>query len=56
MNVEFLSVFVFEGFIRSCQYFLVNNAVVCRRYMCRLCTQSVEGAVFGRAEFRWEAC
>jgi len=43
MNVEFLSVFVFEGFIRTCQYFLVNNAVVCRRHTCRLCRQSVEG-------------
>jgi len=27
LNVEFLSVFVFEGFIRTCQYVLVNNAV-----------------------------
>jgi hypothetical protein len=55
LNVEFLSVFVFEGFIRTCQYVLVNNAVVCRRYVCRLCRQSVEGQ-FLYSESSWEVC
>lgn len=53
LSVEFLSVFVFEGFIRTCQYVLVNN--VCRRYMCRLCRQSVEGQCL-YSESSWEVC
>lgn len=55
LNVEILSVFVFEGFIRTCQYVLVNNAVVCRRYVCRLYRQSVEGQCL-YSESSWEVC